>query len=91
MIAGIKLRVSVDGQRIDNGQFFLRGVLNEEKITVQTAKLWAKANKEVTMTLKIPAGEKFNFMSGTLASEYMDMSELDFSYSNSTGELDRAA
>ena len=88
IIAGVTLRVSTDGSKVDNGQFFLAGNLVSQNIVIQTAKLWAKANKEVTLSLKIPNGDKFNFMSGTLASEYKDQGDLEFSYSSSAGALE---
>ena len=50
----------------------MRGPLTQEPVTLQAAKLWDKANKDVTVTITFPQAAEFNFTAGTLTSEYLD-------------------
>ena len=77
-IATVTLRVSTDGERIEDGQFGIQGVLCKEKVKVQAAKIWEKAEEDVTLEVDIPPGEKFIFEGGQLHSEYLDQEQVKY-------------
>ena len=56
LIATVTLRVSVDGERVEDGQFNIRGNLCKEKVKVQAAKIWEKAEEDVTLEVEMPPG-----------------------------------
>ena len=72
LIATVTLRLSVDGNRTEDGHFNLRGALGKETVKVQAAKLWEKANESVMLEVELPPGELFKFEGGRLYSEYLD-------------------
>ena len=57
LIAAVMIRVSVDGRRAEDGQFSLRGALASEPIRIQAAKLWEKADEDVTLEIDVPPGD----------------------------------
>ena len=78
LIATVTLRVSVDGERVEDGQFNIRGNLCKEKVKVQAAKIWEKAEEDVTLEVEMPPGEMFAFEGGHLYSEYLDQERVKF-------------
>ena len=88
IIAGIILKLSVDGSKADNGQFFLRGDLVSQRVNIQAAKLWAKASKDISLSVKIPTGDQFKFLGGMLVSEYVNQSDLDFCFKEGEANLE---
>ena len=77
-IATVTLRVSVDGERVEDGQFDIRGNLCKEKVKVQAAKIWEKAEEDVTLEVEMPPGEMFTFEGGHLYSEYLDQERVKY-------------
>ena len=77
-IATVTLRVSVDGERVEDGQFNIRGNLCKEKVKVQAAKIWEKAEEDVTLEVDVPPGEAFTFEGGQLYSEYLDQERVKY-------------
>jgi len=69
LVAGIGLELSPDNRRVIRGQFFLRGQLERETITLQANNLWPAADAEVKMHITMPDGYTFRFNSGTLCSD----------------------
>ena len=71
-IATVNLRVSTDGERVEDGQFSIQGVLSKETARVQASKIWEKAEEDVTLEVEVPPGELFKFEGAHLYSEYLD-------------------
>ena len=78
LIATVTLRLSVDGNRTEDGHFNLRGALGKETVKVQAAKLWEKANESVMLEVELPPGELFKFEGGRLYSEYLDQESVRY-------------
>ena len=76
LIAAVMIRVSVDGRRAEDGQFSLRGALASEPIRIQAAKLWEKADEDVTLEIDVPPGDRFDFQGGRLYSDYLDQDKV---------------
>ena len=77
-IATVSLRVSADGERVEDGQFNIQGVLSKEAARVQASKIWEKAEEDVTLEITVPPGECFKFEGGHLYSEYLDQSKVKY-------------
>ena len=78
LIAAVIIRVSVDGRRAEDGQFSLRGALANEPIRIQAAKLWEKADEDVTLEIDVPPGDRFDFQGGRLYSDYLDQDKVKY-------------
>jgi hypothetical protein len=72
------LQLAEDGATVRRGFFSLIGKLAEEPITIPASKIWAGVGREATVTITLPPAEAFSFLDGTLASDYMDQSEIEF-------------
>ena len=69
LTAGVGLELSSDNRHVKRGQFFLRGQLTREPISLQANYLWREADVAVKMHVTIPDGSAFQFLSGTLSSD----------------------
>jgi len=67
----VGIELSPDNARVLNSRFVMVGQLSPEPGVLQAAKLWATANKEVSVSFTFPTGRAFTFISGTLASDYL--------------------
>ena len=70
--------MSVDGRRAEDGQFSLPGALANEPIKIQAAKLWEKADEDVTLEIYIPPGDRFDFQGGRLYTDYLDQEKVRY-------------
>ena len=70
--------MSVDGRRAEDGLFILRGALAKEPIKIQAAKLWEKADKDVTLEIDMPPGDCFDFQGGRLYNVYLDQGKVRY-------------
>lgn len=71
IIAAVGLTLSVDGQRVENAEFFMRGELLHAPVQISANKLFEGAEKEVMLSITIPEAQLFNFKNGTLCSEFL--------------------
>ena len=78
--SGVVLELSPDNLHIARANFFLRGPLGDDGITVQAAKCWPTADDDIVLHFKFPAGEKFSFSSGGVFSDYLDSNEFTHSF-----------
>ena len=76
VIGTITMELANDNRSVVNGQFGLHGTIANASITVPAKKIWEEANEAVSVSIKLPVGNKFNFPCG-LTSEYLDESVLD--------------
>jgi hypothetical protein len=65
----IGLYLSSDNLRVINGQFFMRGALEERDVKMRSSKIWAEADLNTTITIRIPAADSFRFSAGSRWSE----------------------
>lgn len=77
-VATIGLELSPDNKRILRAQFILRGNLGGDMITRPAGAIWGDAAKEVTLKIEVPAGGRFHFNNGTLASDPLACEEAKF-------------
>ena len=77
-IATVNLRVSADGERVEDGQFNIHGILSKETAKVQASKIWEKAEEDIILEVEVPPGELFEFEGGHLYSEYMDQEKVKY-------------
>jgi len=78
--SGVVLELSPDNLHVARANFFLRGPLGDDGITVQAAKCWPTADDDIVLHFKFPAGEKFSFSSGGVFSDYLDSNEFTHSF-----------
>lgn len=78
LAGAVILQLAEDGTTIRRGFFSLMGQLAEEPIVLPATKIWAGAKRDTTVTITLPPAEAFSFLDGTLASDYMDESEIQF-------------
>jgi hypothetical protein len=71
-VAGIRLEMSADNKSIRSGQFFIRGPLFVDDGTYQASRLWDQAAKDIIVKMKFPHGGEFDFVEGSLASDYLE-------------------
>ena len=79
-IATVSLRVSADGERVEDGQFGIQGVMSKEAAKVQATKIWEKAGEDIIVEIEVPPGEWFQFEGGHLYSEYLDQSKVKYKH-----------
>ena len=70
-VAAVGLELSPDNRQVRRGQLIMRGPLSAEPAVIQASKLWEKGDKDVTVNLFFPQAAEFDFVAGTLASEYL--------------------
>lgn len=80
LCAGIALTLSADGENVESGQFWLRGKLSAEPLSVNASKLWDMEDKNVTLSLAGLEGSDFSFHGGTLCSDYLDPESIRYSF-----------
>jgi hypothetical protein len=72
------LQLSPDNADIAAGQFVARGRLAREDVKVEANKLWAEADNNTILTIKVPDGGAFTFGDGGLCSDYLDNDQLEY-------------
>ena len=72
---GILLHLSPDNIRIAAGSFFTRGA-EEKEYVISAGKLWAEADMNVTITIRLPAMDSFIFTDGGLTSDFLPGEEV---------------
>ena len=70
-VVAVGLELSPDNRQVRRGQILMRGHLSKDPAIVQAAKLWDRADKDVTVTLPFPQAAEFDFSGGTMASDYL--------------------
>lgn len=75
------LKLSPDNTTVASGQFAVRGKLASEVISWDANKLWPTADDNAVLNIRIPAAEAFKFGGGGLASEYLNMYEVEHTIS----------
>ena len=82
--------MSPDNRQVRRGQILMRGHLSKEPATVQAAKLWDKADKDVTVTLPFPQAAEFDFAGGTMASDYLTSSGIKMQCARNSQEIQQS-
>ena len=72
---GILLHLSPDNARIAAGTFFTRGE-EEKEYTINAGKVWVDGDMNVTITIRLPAMDSFNFSDGGLTSDFLPGEEV---------------
>lgn len=65
----VGLSLSTDNKRVEKGMFLVRGRLEDKEMTAEANKIWAETDSTVSLTIKFPAGDIFEFTEGDLASD----------------------
>ena len=76
IIRAIPMELANKNRSVENGQSRLQGTIANASITVLAKKIWEEANEAVSVSIKLPVGNKFIFPCG-LTSEYLDKADLD--------------
>jgi len=71
------LQLTPDNSAVASGQFAVRGRLTKEEWRLEAAKIWNTAEPGLTLTIQIPAGSGFTFSGGGMASDYLDMEQVE--------------
>ena len=70
MAGCISLELSPDNEKVINGCLHIRGSVSDKELRIDAAKVWAGANPDIFLVIKIPNGEIFNFGREGLTSDY---------------------
>ena len=89
-VVAVGLELSPDNRQVRRGQILMRGHLSKEPATVQAAKLWDKADKDVTVTLPFPQAAEFDFAGGTMASDYLTSSGIKMQCARNSQEIQQS-
>jgi hypothetical protein len=65
----IGLKLTADNSRIENGVFITRGCISEEWVQISAKKIWPDVNGNITLFIRFPKAEIFNYSDGGLASD----------------------
>jgi hypothetical protein len=71
----IGLYLLPDNLKVINGQFFMRGALEERKVKMSCSKIWAEADLNMTIVIRIPTADSFIFSAGGLFSDWLPREE----------------
>ena len=82
LAASIGLTVSADGSAVSAARFLLVGALNPEPINIKANLLWRTA-ADVTLHIPPLTGQQFSFAGGSLCSDYVDHTAVQFHLSKS--------
>jgi hypothetical protein len=74
--AGVVL--STDGKSVSGARFGLQGKIAEQAVTVQAAKLWGDAERDISLVIELPDAAAFKFSSGTLCSDFLAKEEIKY-------------
>jgi hypothetical protein len=72
----VVLQLSPDNSSVASGLFAARGALQKE-YKIEAAKIWASADPGLLLTAQVPDASHFVFTSGGLASDYLDMGDVE--------------
>jgi hypothetical protein len=79
-IGFISLTLSPDGASVSRAQFNLKGKLSEDTVIFQAAKLWDKVARDITVHIEPMDGSAFQFLNGTMYSDYAAQEAFKVSY-----------
>ena len=82
LVACIGLTVSADGSAVSAARFILQGELSPAPVCIKANLLWRTA-ADVILHITLPAGQQFSFAGGSLCSDYVDHSAVQFHVSKS--------
>jgi len=82
LVACIGLTVSADGSAVSAARFILQGELSPAPVSIKANLLWRTA-ADVILHITLPAGQQFSFAGGSLSSDYVDHSAVQFHVSKS--------
>ena len=89
-VVAVGLELSPDNRQVRRGQILMRGHLSKEPATVQAAKLWDKADKDVTVTLPFPQAAEFDFAGGTMARDYLTSGGIKMQCARNSQEIQQS-
>jgi hypothetical protein len=78
LIGFVGIVLSTDGKSVTGARFGLQGKLAEQPIAVQAAKLWAEAERDISLVIDLPEAATFKFTSGTLCSDFLAKEEVKY-------------
>ena len=67
----IGLVLSADNERVERGTLIVRGQLEEEPVRIEANKIWADADENAVLSLKLDKGEIFTFTAAGLTSDIL--------------------
>ena len=79
VIGCILLELSEDNKQVVHGGFQARGAFPQKEVRIKASTLWVSANPSVTLIIKLPGAEAFNF-EDSLASDYLASDEVTHSF-----------
>ena len=82
IISYLSLSLSNDNKSVSNGSFNLIGSISDSPLVFPTKKLWDTVNDTISLQLSLPNGRDFPFSEGGLVSDYVDSTDISFSFFN---------
>jgi hypothetical protein len=73
----IGLKLSADNGRVENGTFMIRGCISDEWSQISAKKVWPDAKGNLSLFVRFPRDEIFNFSDGGLASDITAQEEVE--------------
>ena len=74
----VGLITSLDNKRVDGGRFFTRGRITDGDRRFNCTEIWPQAHINTTITILIKTCNNFTFESGSLHSDFLESSQVNF-------------
>jgi hypothetical protein len=81
------LRLAPDNRSVTSGSFATRGRLTKDEFKVEAARIWPTAEAGTLLTVQVPDARVFSFKMGGMASDLLDMSDVEHCVTTSSSRL----
>jgi len=78
------LRISADGQLVQDARFIMRGPLHTAAIPIKASTIWEGAAKDITLHVTLPDSDAFQFAGGELCSDFLNQALVKFHFTKDT-------